>query len=75
MEKIDEPQNPEIPRNEATEVLLGRVNSDDSTMVTQSLAAAQRAPSPMDRRDAALQLRRDGGGERRRLSRSSLDCG
>jgi len=46
MEKIDEPRNPEIPGNEAPEVLLGEMNSDDSTMVTQSLAVAQRAPLP-----------------------------
>ena len=46
MEKIDEPQNPQIPGNEDPEGSLGGVNSDDSTMITQSSAVAQRAPLP-----------------------------
>ena len=46
MEKIDEPQNPEISRNEGPEISLGVVNREDSTRVTQSSAVAERASLP-----------------------------
>ena len=73
MENIDEPQNAGIPGDEIADVSVSLVNTDNEA--TQSSPISDRVPLPWIGAMPPPELRCDGGGQRRRLSRSSLHRG